>query len=370
MALGCGGNGRPGSPHVAETVRRQKKGGAMRGSGPLLLLSSFLSVAILSFLPPRAFCRTGTIELTYAQFQPVSHFNTRLSESYAKEIEKRTNGRVKITVFGGGTLIAADKTYGGIVAGIADMGQSCMAYTRGKFPLSEVIDLPLGYKTGVGATKLINRFYEKFRPKEFDETEVMYFMAHSPGIIHSKKPVYKLEDLKGQKIRCTGLAAKIVNKLGAVPVAMPMGETYDALSRGVVDATMGPQESTQGWRFGEVVAASTQSFGAGYSTGFFIVMNRKKWNSLPPDIRKIFRDVNREWADKNGIEWDVAGKKAEEWMAAIGKKIVPLSEEENARWAALVRPLLDEYVESMKKRGRPGKEALDFCLEELKRLER
>ena len=156
-----------------------------------------LSVIGFCFSVSPVFAQTKAIELTYAQFQPAAHFNTKLSETYAKEIEKRTKGAVKITVFSGGTLIAADKTYSGIVTGIADMGMSCMAYTRGKFPLSEVIDLPLGYKTGVAATKLINIFYEKFKPKEYSETEVMYFMAHSPGIVHSKKPVYKLEDLKG-----------------------------------------------------------------------------------------------------------------------------------------------------------------------------
>ena len=330
----------------------------------------FLSIIGVSFLTTPAFSQVKPIELTYAQFQPAQHFNNKLSESYAKEIEKRTKGRVKITVFSGGTLIAADKTYSGIIQGIADMGMSCMAYTRGKFPLSEVIDLPLGYKTGVAATKLINLFYEKFKPKEYSETEVMYFMAHSPGIVHSKKPIYKLEDIKGQKIRCTGLAAKVAGKLGAVPVAMPMGETYDAISRGVVDGSMGPQESTKGWRWGEVVAASTQDFGAGYSTGFFVVMNKQKWNSLPPDIQKIFREVNKEWADKNGVAWDTYDKQAKDWMLKIGKKVISLSPEENARWAALVKPLLNEYVENMKKQGLPGQEALDFCLAELKKLEK
>ncbi|OPY73538.1 MAG: C4-dicarboxylate-binding periplasmic protein precursor [Syntrophorhabdus sp. PtaU1.Bin058] len=336
----------------------------------LIFLVLFLSVIGVSFLTTPAFSQAKPIEITYAQFQPAQHFNNKLSESYAKEIEKRTNGRVKITVFSGGTLVAADKTYSGIVTGIADMGMSCMAYTRGKFPLSEVIDLPLGYKTGAAATKLINLFYEKFKPKEYSETEVMYFMAHSPGIIHSKKPVYKLDDFKGQKIRCTGLAAKVVGKLGGVPVAMPMGETYDAISRGVVDGSMAPQESVKGWRWGEVVNASTQSFGAGYTTGFFVVMNKQKWNSLPPDIQKIFREVNKEWADKNGIAWDENDKEARDWMVKIGKKIIPLSAEENAKMAALVKPLLNEYVENMKKQGLPGKEALDFCLAELKKLEK
>jgi TRAP-type C4-dicarboxylate transport system substrate-binding protein len=329
-----------------------------------------MSVIGVSFLTTPAFSQVKPIELTYAQFQPALHFNNMLSESYAKEIEKRTNGRVKITVFSGGTLIAGDKTYSGIITGIADMGMSCMAYTRGKFPLSEVIDLPLGYKTGAAATKLINIFYEKFKPKEYNETEVMYFMAHSPGILHSKKPIYKLEDLKGQKIRSSGLATNIVRHLGGVAVGMTMGDTYDALSRGVVDGTVAPQESAKGWRWGEVVNASTQDFGAAYSTGFFVVMNKQKWNSLPPDIQKIFREVNKEWADKNGAAWDKYDKESSAWMISQGKKIITLSPEENARFAAAVKPMLGEYVERMKKLGLPGKEALDFCLVELKKLEK
>lgn len=340
------------------------------GRSKLIFLVLFLSVIGVSFLITPAFSQVKPIELTYAQFQPAQHFNNKLSESYAKEIEKRTSGRVKITVFSGGTLIAADKTYNGIIQGIADMGMSCMSYTRGKFPLSEVIDLPLGYKTGVAATKLINLFYEKFKPKEYNETEIMYFMAHSPGILHSKKPIYKLEDIKGQKIRSSGLATRIVTKLGGVPVGMTMGETYDSLSRGVVDGTVAPQESAKGWRWGEVVSASTQSFGAGYSTGFFVAMNKKKWNSLPPDIQKIFREVNKEWADKNGAAWDYYDKEARDWMISQGKKVIALSPEENAKFAAAVRPMLNEYVENMKKQGLPGKEALDFCLAELKKLEK
>jgi TRAP-type C4-dicarboxylate transport system substrate-binding protein len=341
----------------------------MRGSTSVVA-ALLLSMIAVSFSAAPALCQTKAIELTYTQFQPAQHFNTKLSESYAKEIEKRTNGRVKITVFSGGTLVAADKAYNGIIQGIADMGMSCMSYTRNKFPLSEVIDLPLGYKTGVAATKLINLFYEKFKPKEYNETEVMYFMAHSPGILHSKKPIYKLEDMKGQKIRSSGLATTIVTKLGGVPVGMTMGETYDAVSRGVVDGTVAPQESAKSWRWGEVVNASTQSFGAGYSTGFFVVMNKKKWNSLPPDIQKIFREVNKEWADKHGTAWDTYDKEARDWMISQGKKIIALTPEENAKFAAAVKPMLGEYVEKMKKQGLPGKEALDFCLAELKKLEK
>ncbi|MCX5909185.1 MAG: C4-dicarboxylate ABC transporter substrate-binding protein, partial [Deltaproteobacteria bacterium] len=135
----------------------------------------------------------------------------------------------------------------GVVKGISDIGMSALGYTRGKFPLSEVIDLPLGYKNGLSATRLINLYYQHFKPKEFEEAKVLYFHAHGPGILHTKKPVQRLEDVKGLRIRSTGLSSKVVSALGGAAVAMPMGETYDALNRGMAEGSMAPIESLEGW---------------------------------------------------------------------------------------------------------------------------
>ena len=218
-----------------------------------------------SFILSPAYGQTKPIELNYSIFFPAPHKNAVLSTEWAKEIEKRTDGKVKITMFYGGTLTPADKCYDGVVKGISDIGFSVLAYTRGKFPLTEVTDLPVGMKSGLVATKVINEYYKKFKPKEFDEVQVMYLHGHGPGVLHTKKAVNTLEDVKGLKIRCTGMAAKIAGALGATPVAMPMGETYDALSRGVVDGSMAPHEALQGWKWGEVVTFSTEGWGASYS---------------------------------------------------------------------------------------------------------
>lgn len=306
------------------------------------------------------------IELTYSIFFPPTHQNTVLATEWAQEIGKRTNGRVKITVFPGGTLTPADKCYDGVENGISDIGMSVLGYTRGKFPLTEVIDLPLGYPDGATATALINAYYKKFLPKEFDTVKVMYLHAHGPGLLHTKAPVAKLEDLKGKKIRCTGLAAKIVTALGGTPVAMPMGETYDALSRGVVDGSMAPVESLKGWGWGEVVKSTTECFGAAYSTAFFVVMNKAKWEALPADIQGIIAQVNEEWIPKTGQAWDEMDKAGREFTTARANQIVALSAEENARWAAAVQPILDAYVADMQAKGLPGAEALAFCQEFLK----
>lgn len=310
------------------------------------------------------------IKLNYSVFFPAPHKNAVLATEWAKEIEKRTGGKVQITVFPGGTLTPADKCYDGVVKGISDIGFSVMAYTRGKFPLTEVSDLPLGIKTGLVATKVINEYVKKFNPKEFDEVKIMYLHGHGPGILHTKKEVKTLEDLKGMKIRCTGMAAKIVQALGATPVAMPMGETYDAISRGVVDGSMAPIEALQGWKWGEVVKFTIENFSSSYSTGMFVVMNKAKWNSLPPDVQKIIEQVNEEYAEKQGKLWDEIDKAGRDFTLSRGNKIISLSPEESLKWEKAVRPILDEYKKNMQDKGLPGQEVLSFYLQTIYKYQR
>jgi TRAP-type transport system periplasmic protein len=315
------------------------------------------------------FGQAKPIKLNYSVFFPAPHVHSVLAVEWAKEIDKRTKGMVKIDVLPGGTLTPADKTYDGVEKGIADLGMSVFAYTRGKFPLTEVIDLPIGIRSGLAATKLINEYYKKFRPKELNGVKVMFLHAHGPGLLHSKNPVNKLEDVKGMKIRCTGLATKIVEKLGGTPVAMPMGETYDALSRGVVDGSLAPQESLSAWKWGEVVKFTLESYSASYSSGMFLVMNKDKWNAIPPDMQKIIEQVNEEWIEKSGKAWDDNDKAGRDFTLARGNKIISLSKDESEKWAKAVRPLVDEYVNNMKSKGLPGEEAVRFCTDTLKKLQ-
>ena len=333
-------------------------------------VSVFVAIVILfsvSVASAQRAPQTKPIELAYSIFFPSNHLVAIASEEWAKEVEKRTNGRVRINIFYGGTLTPADKCYDGVEKGISDLGQSCMAYTRGRFPLSEVIDLPLGYQNGLQATRVINAFYQRFQPAEYAGVKVMYFHAHGPGLLSSKTPIRTLEELKGKKIRCTGLAAKVISALGGIPVAMPMGETYDALSRGIVQGSVSPIESLKSYKWGEVVNSTTENYGAAYTTGMFVVMNKNKWNSLPADIRQIIERINREWIDKSGRAWDQADKEGREFLAKRGNSILPLSKNENDRWRNAVKPVIDEYVADMKVKGLPGQEALDFCLSQVKK---
>ncbi|MBP1732557.1 MAG: TRAP-type C4-dicarboxylate transport system, periplasmic component [Deltaproteobacteria bacterium] len=327
--------------------------------------------AILAFLAcllpwPAGAAEEKTVTLRYSTMFPAPHRQSQVANEWAKEIERRTNGRVKMTIFPANTLTPPVQTYDSVVKGIADIGLADAAYTRGKFPLTEVVGLPLGYKSATQATKMSNAFFNTFKPKEWDETKVMYFYSHGPGILHSKKAVNKLEDVKGLKIRSQGVAAKIAQALGGAPVGMPMPESYDSLSRGVVDSILCPMEAMKGWKLGEVVGFHTLSYSTAYTSAHFVVMNKSKWNAISPADQKVIEKINEEFIEKEGKAWDEIDKEAIEVIQARGNKIISLSNEESARWANAVKPLLDEFVKEMQGKGLAGDQVLKFCVDYLK----
>lgn len=306
------------------------------------------------------------IQLNFSNFFPAPHKQSIVMEQYCREIEKRTGGRVKISYFPGGTMSPPTQTYDNIVRGTVDIGESCFAWTRDKFPVMRILDLPLGYKSGIQATKLANAFYARFRPSELNDVKILFLHAHGPGILHTKNSVYTLKSLRGMKIRATGMAAKIVLSFGASPVGITMPETYDALRAGAVDGALGPAEVLQGWKWGEVLRSTTQNFDSAYTTAMFVAMNKTKWNSMPPDVQKIFEEVSLEWALKKGRVWDEIDNESYAYANQKGHRIITLSPEENSRWASAVKPILDEYSRIAQSQGFPGYEALSFCLRYLR----
>jgi TRAP-type C4-dicarboxylate transport system substrate-binding protein len=323
-------------------------------------------LAVTWIVASTSFAAEKTITLRYSTFFPPGHPHAVLSEQWCKEVEKRTNGKVKVNHHPGATLTSPPQTYDSILSNVIDVGLCVLGYTMGKFPLSEVVSYPLGVPSGSMATRLVNEYFVKFKPAEFNNVKVMYFQANGPGIIHTRKPVNKLEDMKGLKIRTFGPTSAFISNVGAAPVAMPMGDSYDAISRGVVDGIYVPYEALIGWKLGEVVKYTTENFGSAYSGVQMVAMNKDKWNSLPPDAQKAIEAINQEWIEKQGKMWDDLDRDGKDFILKRGNKIITLSKEEDARWAAKAQPLFDEYIKKMKDKGLPGEEVVKFYRERLK----
>ncbi len=193
------------------------------------------------------------IKLKYSDIYAPAHKNGILAQQWCKEVEKRTNGKVKITHFPGGTLTPPPQTYDSVVKGIADIGHTLAAYSAGRFLLTEVLGQPIGFTSGYQATKTCNAYYKKFKPKEFDDTKIMYIHGHGPGMFQTVKPVSSIDDIKGRRIKANTENAPIAVALGAAPVALPITETYDACLKGLLDGLLLPIEPLKGWKFADVI---------------------------------------------------------------------------------------------------------------------
>jgi TRAP-type C4-dicarboxylate transport system substrate-binding protein len=328
------------------------------------VLAAFIVSALL--IPCWGHAAEKVITLRFAHFVPATTLEGKTMQDWANEVAKRSNGRVKVNIYPGATLMPAAQTYDGITNEVADIGYGIFAYHRGRFPLTEVIDLPLGYKNPLVPTRLINEYYRKLKPKELEDVKVLFLEAHGADIISTRKPISKLSEIKGMKLRASGLSAKIVNALGGSAVGLPITDTYDAMSKGVIEGLVLDWGGLLNYRFGDIVKYHIQSPGVASAVAFYTVMNKDRWNSLPADIRAMIDKLDEEWIDrvsKKWADWEIMGKTE---LLKKGGKTVALSKEDNALWVEKMKPILDDYVRATKKKGLPGDQALKLCLDYLK----
>jgi TRAP-type C4-dicarboxylate transport system substrate-binding protein len=297
------------------------------------------------------------IKLKFANYFPVIHKNTVFGQAFCDEIKKRTEGRVEITYYPGGTLLTAPKMAVGVSTGIADIGMAHCGYSRGRFPVMEIMELPIGSPSAYISTHVANDFYDKFKPKEWNAYYPLMFSTSPPSVLQTvSKPVRTLEELKGMKIRGTGRIGDLVKALGATPMPIEMVDLYESLRRNVIDGNFGPMEQLKGFKIGEIIKYATASWKIGTSYTFYVVMNRSKWDALPPDIKKIFQETANEFKDKWAVQWNEIEIEGGQYLKSQGGQIIQISDAEAARWVQASQPVIAEYKKDLIGKGFPEKE--------------
>lgn len=323
----------------------------------LAIISIFLSVFLVV-----NFASAKTIRLSLSHFFPASHFmNTRLCQGWIDEVEAATNGQVKIDMFPGATLLKPAETYEGIVSGTADIALAIYGYDRGRFPVMEAFEhVGIDFGSATACTMVAVEGVKKFNPKELLDTKLMFLYSVGPGSYFSKKKINSLNDLKNLRIRATGATVKSIEAMGAIPVAMPNNDTYEALSKGIVDGNIGPPEMLKGWKQADVTDFIT-ILPPVYNSLQAMHMNLDKWNSLPKDVQAAIEKVNAGFNQKAGMIWDDEQKaNGIDYGLSQGMKIVRLPDSDYVKGMELMQPLLDDYIARMEKKGLPGKELIDF----------
>ncbi len=329
----------------------------MKKRGLLMLVSSLCLVFILA-APSLA----QVIKLTFAeQDSEMAWGIVHMLKPWVKKVEDATKGRVKIDVFYSQTLAKGPDAWNAVKAGIADMAWCLHGYWPDMTPLSDVIALPsLPIKTGEKGSEALWRLYEKFPAiqREFKDVHVLHLSTADPRfIVTTKKQVKTMDDIKGLKIRVLGgPPTEQMKLLGAIPVLLPMPDTYLSLDKGVIDGTTISWAGVHGFRLFETVKYYTI---APLDTAYMsTVMNKQKWESLPKDIQQASTSVSglegaRFWG-KNW--WD----SAQEGVVEIAKKggytmiQYSLPPEEVEKWTRIsAEPIWKAWVKKMETKGYP-----------------
>jgi len=314
-------------------------------------------VMIIAMLVPSIVL--GAPELKFANFFPVPARQSKICEEFIKDLEARSNGQLKIRFYPAGTLLTAPKIYDGVFEGIADIGFSHIGYNFGRFRMTEALNLPLGFPNAWVGNHVVNDFYRKFKPKEWDKVHVITMHAAPAQVVLSAtKPVNRMEDLKGMTLRALGFVAETAKALGATPRPIPMPEAYEAIGKRVIDGLIIPMETLRAFRLAEVIKYVTESWPIGQVDAFYLIMNKDTWNKLPPNIQKIFNEYPFE--EKLATMWNEIDIDGKNYGVEKGLKFIQLPPEEISKWKKAVEPVIDKYVKSMVESGYPEKEVREL----------
>lgn len=329
----------------------------MKKKGFLILVWTVCLGLIFALQPAdEVLAKAEVVKLKFANFLPPPAKQSMIIEEFINDLEMRSGGRLKVRYFKGGSLLKGPGMFQGIEAGIADIGYSHISYTPGRMPITEVMGLPLGYPSAWVASHVLNDFYFKFKPKEWEAVKVLCLSASPPALLLTKKPVYKMEDMKGMKIRAIGVAADYMKALGASPAPTPMVEVYDALSKGMIEGAMANYDLLKTFRLAEVAKNLTLSWQVGPSLPFYVAMNNKAYKKLPSDLKEIFDGLWGDYREKFAMAWNETEITAKNFGIKKGAQYIELSDEEVGRWEKATTPVIDIYIKRMVGKGYPESE--------------
>ena len=318
-----------------------------------VFLAVFLGFLLVS--PPPPLQAEATITLTYANFPPAPTFPCVQMEHWAKEVAKRTGGKVQVQTFPGGTLLPAKNILDGVISGLADIGNFAMSYQPGRFPVSEAVDLPFGFTSAKVASLTLYDLVQKYKPKEFEKVKILTLFTCPPTHFMTKSPVKSLADLKGMELRVAGTNAEVVKRLGGIPVAMPQSETPEAIQKGIVKGMVSSMEILQDFKFAAYTPYATVANLPVVT--FAVVMNLEKWNSLPADVKKVFDDMRREQSLWTGTYVDEHVAEALAWSKKTYEhQLFSLPEADVETVHGLLQPMVDAYVKKVTSLGLDGKQ--------------
>ena len=302
-------------------------------------------------------------ELKIAHFMSPKHpMDVRMMRPWAAEVEKLSNGSLKVRIYPGGELGKGPREqFKRAVDGIADITFGLQGYTSKQFPRTTLIELPSVAADAIDATKKMWNVFDNHLAVEYQRVKLLALWTNDGPVLMSKdKPIRKIDDLKGLKVRVPSKdQADLIAILGATPVSMPASEMYRSLSTGVVDALLVPATVITSFKIGEVAKYYSTGLKFGRSP-FFLAMNKTSYEGLSSEHRAI--------VDKTtGASLSLVGAKAYEEQGAeelervrksAKHEVIDLPADEVKRGNALLIKAREQIVAGLEKEGVPAKAIL------------
>jgi TRAP-type C4-dicarboxylate transport system substrate-binding protein len=266
----------------------------MRKILPLSLTLAAL-IGLSGCSPSNDTAATGTEAVTTLRF---SHFwpataatHTEIFEPWVRKVEAESGGRLKVEIYPSATLSKPDATYDATAKGTVDIGSQLQGYTNGRFPLTQVAELPGLSNSATQMNCMLQTLYDDgVISNEYEDTHLLFMMGTGPGGMHTiDKAIRTPDDLKGLRMRRpSAIAGDIIESAGGTPVGLPATDIYTSLQRGVLDGLSLPWDATGSFRLIELTNTHTNI--PFYSSAIMVTMNKDKYDSLPDDLKKVIDD--------------------------------------------------------------------------------
>ncbi|GBD44206.1 Solute-binding protein [bacterium HR40] len=317
-----------------------------------LLRAAAVGTAVFGF--PAVLRSQATIVLKLSHYLPTAHgLHRDFMEPWARELEQRTGGAVKVEIFPGGTQLGnVAKQYDQVRAGIVDIAHGLHGIPAGRFPRTSIVDLPFLTESADAASRALWALHERYFAEEYPDVKVLAVHAHNGGLVHTRaKQVTRMEDLRGLRIRFPSAATKMMlEQLGAIPVGLPPAQIYESLQKGVIDGLVMPWDPMHSFKLAELIDYHLDA--RCYTVSFYFVMNQRRYDSLPAEVRAAIDSLSGEsLVAKFGPWWNAWDELGRRDSLADGGQVTRLSDEERGRWREALEPMIDAYIADLERQG-------------------